>query len=108
MAMWRRKQDQPAPAPPAAGATPSATTGAAPPDTPGAGDPGGHPGKRALREVAQLRERVDELEAALTECMRLNKRLAEVTDVVAEVLLPEGERDEERLRRLLEDYDRGL
>jgi hypothetical protein len=99
MAMWRRKQDEPAPAPvPAAAPTPD----------PADGEPGGHPGKRALREVAQLRERVDELEAALTECMRLNKRLAEITDVVAEVLLPEGERDDERLRRLLEDYDRGL
>ncbi len=104
MAMWRRKQDPPAPAPtpaPAAGGTTAS-------DASGGGDPGGHPGKRALREVAQLRERVDELEAALTECMRLNKRLAEVTDVVAEVLLPDGERDEERLRGLLEDYDRGL
>ncbi len=66
------------------------------------------PGRRALREVAQLRERVDELEVALQEAMRLNKRLAEITDVMAEVLLPADSRDDARIRALLEDYDRGL
>lgn len=68
--------------------------------------PGGHPGRRALREVAQLRQRVDELEAAVTESMRLNRRVADVTDLVVEVLLPPEQRDEERIRRLLADYDR--
>ena len=48
----------------------------------------------------------DELEAAVTENMRLNRRVADVTDLVVEVLLPPEQRDEERIRRLLADYDR--
>ncbi|MGH3504756.1 MAG: DUF6752 domain-containing protein [Nocardioidaceae bacterium] len=60
--------------------------------------------RRALREVAALRTRVEELEAEVQECRHLNKRLAEVTDVVAEVLLPAAQRDDDRLRRILDDY----
>lgn len=62
--------------------------------------------ERALGEVAALRERVTQLEAEVLECRRLSKRLAEVTDVVAEVLLPAEQRDEARLRDLLAQYDR--
>jgi hypothetical protein len=35
----------------------------------------------------------------------MNKRLAEITDVVAEVLLPAEQRDEERMRDLLARYE---
>ena len=80
--------------------------GKAAPVEPAGAPPGGHPGRRALRDVAQLRQRVDELEAAVTENMRLNRRVADVTDLVVEVLLPPEQRDEERIRRLLADYDR--
>jgi hypothetical protein len=66
------------------------------------------PGKRALRQVAALRRRVDRLDAELQESRQLNRRLAEVVDVVAELLLPGQEGDEERLRAALEDYDRGI
>ncbi|WP_148574465.1 DUF6752 domain-containing protein [Nocardioides caldifontis] len=69
---------------------------------------GGPAGQRALRQVAALRKRVDRLEAELQETRQLNRRLAEVTDVVAELLLPGEGRDEERLRAALEDYDRGI
>lgn len=66
------------------------------------------PGRRALKEVRALRERVAQLEEEVQEGRHLNKRLAEIVDVVAEVLLPAGDRDEERLTRLLQDYDRAL
>jgi hypothetical protein len=42
------------------------------------------------------------------ECRQLNLRLAELTDVVQELLLPVAQRDEERLSELLEKYSRGL
>jgi hypothetical protein len=76
--------------------------------TPPAAPVGGPAGQKALRQVAALRKRVDRLEAELQETRQLNRRLAEVTDVVAELLLPGHERDEERLRAALEDYDRGI
>lgn len=100
MFKWRRGGGDPDP-------------GTAPEPTGAGGDqsgpqPVGHPGRRALREIGQLRERVDELEVALTECMRLNRRLADVTDAVAEVLLPADQRDEARIRELLDGYDHGV
>lgn len=55
-----------------------------------------------------LRERVSVLEHEVQECRQLNLRLAELTDVVEELLLPIGQRDEQRLSVLLEKYSRGL
>lgn len=40
--------------------------------------------------------------------LELNKRLAEITDVVAEVLLPAEQRDDERLRAVLKRYESTL
>ena len=68
-------------------------------------------GKEAARNVGRfragvqaegidaLRERVEELEDEVQECRQLNLRLAELTDVVQELLLPVAARDEERDRR---------
>ncbi len=64
--------------------------------------------KKALAEIEDLRVRVSQLELDIQESRRLNKRLAEVTDVVAEVLLPAGQRDETRLRELLANYDKAF
>ncbi|MDP2712253.1 MAG: hypothetical protein Q8O56_13635 [Solirubrobacteraceae bacterium] len=50
---------------------------------------------------AELARRVSALEEAVTESRRLNQRLSEVLDVVAEVLVPAADRDEEKLRALL-------
>jgi hypothetical protein len=58
--------------------------------------------------VDALRERVATLEDEVQECRQLNLRLAELTDVVEELLLPVAQRDEERLSELLEKYSRGL
>jgi hypothetical protein len=66
------------------------------------------PGRRALTEVQALRKRVDELEGDVQECRQLNKRLAEIADVVAEVLLPAAQRDEHRLEALLADYEKSI
>jgi len=48
------------------------------------------------------------VEQELQEARQLNKRLAEIVDVVAEVLLPAEQRDEERLRAILAKYDERL
>jgi TolA-binding protein len=78
--------------------------------TPGAA-PGKGPGPRVRNledQVAKMRQRIDTLEQEVQESRQLNKRLAEITDVVAEVLLPAEHRDEERLRAVLRDYEAKL
>jgi hypothetical protein len=47
---------------------------------------------------------VRRLEAEVQECRALNVRLAELTDIVTELLLPVAARDEEKLAGLLEKY----
>ena len=77
-------------------------------------------GKEAARTVGRfragvqaegidaLRERVAVLEDEVQECRQLNLRLAELTDVVQELLLPVAARDEQRITEALEKYSRGL
>jgi hypothetical protein len=55
-------------------------------------------------QVRSLRIRVGKLEAEVQELRRLNRRTAEIADVVQEVLVPAANRDDERVRRLLDDY----
>jgi len=74
----------------------------------GAGQPGRPRLAKAEKEIATLKRRMAAVEQELQEVRHLNKRLAEITDVVAEVLLPAEERDEQRLRELLTKYDAGL
>ena len=64
--------------------------------------------QKAQRDIDALRERVALLEQEVQEARQLNKRLAEITDVVAEVLLPAEQRDEERLREILKRYESQL
>jgi hypothetical protein len=59
-------------------------------------------------EVAELRARIAVLEDEVQECRQLNLRLAELTDVVQELLLPVASRDEERVAAVLEKYSQGL
>ena len=59
----------------------------------------------AVRGAAQ---RVSVLEDEVQECRQLNLRLAELTDVVQELLLPVAQRDEQRVAALLEKYSQGL
>jgi len=51
-----------------------------------------------------LEQRVAALEEAVQENRALNVRLAELTDVVSELLLPVAARDEEKLEELLGKY----
>lgn len=59
-------------------------------------------------QVEELRARVAVLEQEVQECRQLNLRLAELTDVVQELLLPVAARDEQRITEALEKYSRGL
>jgi hypothetical protein len=56
--------------------------------------------------VEQLEQRVLELEADLAQERRLQRRVAELTDIVAALLLPGDQRDEDALQARLEDYAR--
>jgi len=58
--------------------------------------------------IEALRDRVAVLEAEVQECRALNLRLAELTDIVQELLLPVAQRDEERVSSLLAKYSHGL
>jgi hypothetical protein len=58
--------------------------------------------------IEALRDRVAVLEAEVQECRQLNLRLAELTDVVEELLLPAAQRDEEQISALLAKYSDGL
>lgn len=51
-----------------------------------------------------LEQRVTALEDAVRENRALNVRLAELTDVVSELLLPVAARDEQKLEELLGKY----
>lgn len=59
-------------------------------------------------ELDVLRDRVTELEAEVQECRQLNLRLAELTDVVQELLVPISQRDEAKVAELLDRYSQGL
>lgn len=59
-------------------------------------------------ELDALKRRVDELETEVQECRQLNLRLAELTDVVQELLLPISLRDEEKVAELMDRYAKGL
>lgn len=54
--------------------------------------------------AGDLESRVAALEAAVQENRALNVRLAELTDVVTELLLPVAARDEDRLEEILAKY----
>lgn len=64
--------------------------------------------KQAQKDIEALRRRMTVVEQELQEARQLNRRLAEIVDVVAEVLLPAEQRDEERLRAILAQYDKSL
>ena len=44
----------------------------------------------------------------MQEARRLNRRLAELTDVVQELLVPIAQRDEEKVREYLDRYSASL
>jgi predicted RNase H-like nuclease (RuvC/YqgF family) len=63
-------------------------------------------------EVSSLQEQVDELRAEVRQLKkeahldrRLQRRMAELTDIVTELLLPATQRDEQKLAELLDGYE---
>lgn len=54
--------------------------------------------------LAELTARVDELEAQLSECRRQHLRVAELTDVVQELLLPLSQQDPQKAEAALRRY----
>lgn len=60
--------------------------------------------RRYLTETVYLPKRILDLEDAVMENRQLNRRLAELTDILAELLVPATERDEEKLAELLQRY----
>ena len=69
--------------------------------------------ERVARAVAgdrldKLQRRLDELEAEVQECRQLNLRLAEVTDLVEQLLLPIAAQDQEKIAAAVEKYSRAM
>jgi hypothetical protein len=58
--------------------------------------------------VRRLEERVADLEADLTELRRHNVRLAELADVVQELLVPMASRDEAAIQQAIERFQESL
>ena len=59
-------------------------------------------------DMVKLAARVSELEAEVQECRQLNLRLAELTDIVQELLLPASQRDQDKVDELLARYAQNL
>lgn len=55
-------------------------------------------------ELLELTARVRDLEDQVQECRRHHHRLAELTDVVQELLVPISQRDQESVEEILERY----
>jgi hypothetical protein len=58
-------------------------------------------------QLTQLTERIAELENEVQESRRLNRRIAELTDVVQELLLPLAARDQTKIEVLYREYASG-
>ena len=61
-----------------------------------------------VRSRAQLEQRVSDLEADMSEMRRHNLRLAEIADVVQELLIPMASRDEARVQEAIERFNKSL
>ncbi len=69
--------------------------------------------QRMARAVAgdridRLQGRLEDLEAEVQECRQLNIRLAELTDLVEQVLLPVAAQDRDKIAAAVEKYSRAM
>ena len=69
--------------------------------------------ERVARAVAgdrldELQQRLEELQVEVQECRQLNIRLAEVTDLVEQLLLPMAAQDQEKIAAAAEKYTKSL
>jgi hypothetical protein len=60
------------------------------------------------RRQKELVERVESLEADIVELRRHNLRLAELTDVVQELLVPMASRDQARIDAAIEKFNESI
>ena len=60
--------------------------------------------QRLRRRQTSTKARLAALEEELQESRQLNRRITELVDVVAELLVPIADRDEERVREVLAQY----
>lgn len=60
------------------------------------------------RQHQELVERVESLEADIVELRRHNLRLAELTDVVQELLVPMASRDQARIDAAIEKFNESI
>lgn len=63
---------------------------------------------QGVRTQAELVRRVQRLEADVAELRRHNLRLAELVDVVQELLVPLASRDDEQAAAAIEKFNRSL
>ena len=63
---------------------------------------------RALLRRGELEQRVSELEAEVAELRQQSLRIAELADVVQELLVPLASRDQERIDAAIAEYRKGL
>jgi len=61
-----------------------------------------------IRDLSRLRQRITDLESEVQECRQLNLRLAEVTDLVSELLVVLADTDDPRVTAALERYRAGV
>ena len=59
---------------------------------------------KSYQNVVGLRDRLAELEEEIQECRQVNLRLAELCDVMMELLLPVADRDEDAVQAILARY----
>lgn len=64
--------------------------------------------KNRVRRFIVPMQRIERLEAEVQECRKLNLRLAELCDVMMELVLPAATRDEARIAEVLERYRHDL
>ncbi|GAA1131613.1 DUF6752 domain-containing protein [Nocardioides aquiterrae] len=65
-------------------------------------------GRLTARATHDLRKRVTALEAEVQECRQLNLRLAELTDLVTDLLVPLARGDEAGTREALARYQESI
>ena len=59
---------------------------------------------KSYQNVVGLRDRLTELEEEIQECRQVNLRLAELCDVMMELLLPAADRDDAEVEAILGRY----
>ena len=58
--------------------------------------------------LSELLARIDDLEAAVEENRNLNLRVAELVDLVQELLIPVASQDEDKIQAALAEFQRSL